>query len=150
MLIPLTLPPPVREFLQDGLQLLITRLAALTEEFRAGLIGAIARTLADGAEHLIDRVIPQRMQRADRVEYESEVDYGDEPETNFVDTQEESMSYSPNPQQSQTENPLAMPMTRALIAAGLNVLGVWLLRVGLIPTSAVIAVFCGIMLMFRK
>lgn len=151
MLIPLTLPPPVRKFLRDGMQLLVGRLAVLTEEFRAGLIAAIGRTLADGAEHIMDRVIPQsRTPRVHRVEQEYDSDDYDEPARHFAESRTEPMSYSPAPQEPHSENHTASPMTRALVAAGLNAFGVWLLRIGLVPTSAVIAVFGGMALLFRR
>jgi hypothetical protein len=148
MLIPLTLPPPVREFVFDGLRLLVSRFAALTEEFRAGLIAAVGRTLADGAEYLMDRVIPQSGSRRAR-----HSEYGEESCLDSASPFDESHHVIHPPQDFQvtpsTENRTPMPLTRALIAAGLNALGVWLLRVGFVPTSAVIAMLGGMVLMFR-
>lgn len=162
MLIPLTLPPPVRRFLTDGVQLLIARLAALTEEFRAGLIAAIGRTVADGAEQLMDRVFPPGQPTSFAEDLEEYDDDRDGPsvdpngstafrsydrerfdrDTSFDELSSERASANGSPPSSR--------MVRALVAAGLNALGVWLLRVGLVPTSFVIALFGGMMLMIWK
>jgi hypothetical protein len=164
MLIPLTLPPPVRQFLADGVQLLFARLAALTEEFRAGLIAAIGRTVADGAECLMDRVFPPGRRS-----------YADEPIVNAFDNRSdpspvndgsnEPIPYDTHdrrgfdsddslngmsPEWKTTDSsPPSHFLTRALVAAGLNALGVWLLRIGLVPTSAVAAMLGGIVLLSR-
>jgi hypothetical protein len=164
MLIPLTLPPPVRQFLADGVQLLIARLGALTEEFRAGLIAAIGRTLADGAEHLMGRVfLPGRRSPVaddfnafddDQDESRSVVDPDDEIEFNSPDGNrfegDETLDESSPEWNSANGSPPSSLMVHALVTAGLNVLGVWLLRVELVPTSAVIALLGGMMLMVRK
>ena len=149
MILAPTIPPSVRQFLLDGLQLLIHRLAALTEEFRAGLIAAIGRTLADGTEHLMDRVIPQSgTLRVRPPEYRENTSI--EPGSRFDDSRPEFPLPQDFHEAPSTDNPTPTPLTRALIAAGLNALGVWLLRVGLVPTSAVVAMLGGMILMFRQ
>jgi hypothetical protein len=162
MLIPLTLPPPVRQFLADGFQLLIARLAALTEEFRAGLIAAIGRTVADRTEQLMVRVFPPGRPSSFAEDPEEFDDHHDgssvEPNEATVFRSydrdqfdpDDSYDKSRSERASANGSPPSSLMVRALVAAGLNALGVWLLRVGLVPTSSVIALFGGMMLMFRK
>lgn len=149
MLIPLTLPPPVREFLHDGLRLLIARLATLTEDFRAGLITAIGRTLADGAEHLMDRVIPQGGQSRFQMS-ENRGDSYAETGSTFKDSALEFRPAQEFHEAPSADSRTPTPLSRALVAAGLNALGVWLLRIGLVPCSAVVAMLGGMVLMFRR
>ena len=162
MLIPLTLPPPVRQFLADGFQLLIARLAALTEEFRAGLIAAIGRTVADGAEQLMDRVFPPGRPSSfieDPEEFDDHRD-GSNVEPNETTAfrsydrdrfdPDDSFDEWSSERASTNGSPPSSLLIRAFVAAGLNALGVWMLRVGLVPTSSVIALFGGMMLMIRK
>lgn len=157
MLIPFTLPPPVRQFVRDGLQLLVSRLTALTEEFRSGLIAAIGRTVADGAEHLLDRAFPTgRSHRIQQDEYEDEHRSGhyrndDVPADPIEPLAEQVAAFEPIPRDGESDG-RRLPhsrLSRALVAAGLNALGVWLLRVGLVPTSAVAAMLGGMVLLFR-
>jgi len=157
MLISFTLPPPVRQFVRDGLQLLVARLAALTEEFRSGLIAAIGRTVADGAEHLLDRAFPQgRSHRIHQYENEDELRAGGSPDDAEPADQVEPFvdrvpAFEPIPRDGECDG-RRLPqsrLSRALVAAGLNALGVWLLRVGLVPTSAVAAMLGGMVLLFR-
>lgn len=149
MQIPLTIPPPVREFVIDGLRLLVSRLTALTEEFRAGLIAAIGRTLADGAEHLMDRVIPQGGASRVRSSAYREDSYA-EPGSTFEDSHLEFRPAQEFHEVPSVDTRTPTPLSRALVAAGLNALGVWLLRIGLVPTSAVVAMLGGMVLMFRQ
>jgi hypothetical protein len=157
MLIPFTLPPPVRQFVRDGLQLLVARLTALTEEFRSGLIAAIGRTVADGAEHLLDRAFPTgRSHRIQQSEYEDELPPGGspddaEPAAPLEPLADRDPAFESIPRAGESDDRRLPPsrLSRALVAAGLNALGVWLLRIGLVPTSTVAAMLGGMVLLFR-
>jgi hypothetical protein len=157
MLYPYPLPPPVRQFVRDGLQLLVARLANLTEEFRSGLIAAIGRTVADGAEHLLDRAFPTgRSHRIQRVEDEDDFRSGGSArDAEMADPIEPVIERDPAFEPMFRDGACdgrrltQSRLSRALVAAGLNALGIWLLRVGLVPTSAVAAILGGMVLLFR-